>query len=205
MKLNEARTDMATENFGVFERALNLNSVVLLISSRCYLSNVDVGMQSGITATRTKIFKCVLRNRFADDDQFPHKQLRAFANFVLDSCADLKKLLIEIHFRAADDVESYAAEQFDPYVQRIKALSDELEIEMADFDTRGCDLIIAMAARFPEQTLNDAIENNHEVMQIGEHRDDDEWPAGWLSPDMISREVKLLEKITARYYLDAPN
>ena len=109
-------------------------------------------------------------------------------------------------------------ENFEPYVRWIKSFGEELKSEMlADFDTRGCKLIIVVVALFPMQTLTvinstsgqvqliyllqDAIESKHEVTKMGEHYVDNEWPEddGWLGVDTISRQVKLKEKTYARY------
>jgi len=190
----------SAENFGDIELALNMNSVDLLISFDRFSFNLDVRNQSGITADRTRSFKVGLRKRYMDGDEFPHEQVRAFARFVLDSCPELKKMLIEIALYAGDHIEPLAAEQFEPFVRRIKPLNDALKTELANLKSPECELIIAMAPRFPMQTLTDAIDGGHAVMEIGEHYDDNEWPVEWLGQDTISRQVKLGKKLTVRYY-----
>ena len=42
------------------------------------------------------------------------------------------------------------------------------------------------------------------MTKLGEPYVDNEWPEEWLAPDMISRQVKVTEKVSIRFFLDVP-
>jgi len=81
-------------------------------------------------------------------------------------------------------------------VHQIKTLNDELKIGLANFNTRDCKLNIVMNAAISEPAMIDAIENGHEVMTIGEPGIDESEVL-----TMISRQVKIQEKIVVHYTL----
>jgi len=170
---------------------LNLNAVNLTIVTEAAFSTLVVRKLNRVIANRTKNFSLLLSlpNTLGN---FPHKQLRAFVDYVLTSCSGLKKLFVQIFEGSKPSLN------LGTFVQWIMELTELLKAgPLMKLKTRGCELIIGVPSFFSKQLLMDVIDSDHEVTKIGEPCDT-EWMEGG-PPAMIARQVKLKEKFYVRY------
>jgi len=190
------------------DRVLNINSVEqMILIKNARFSDLYIPRLSRVTATRTRGFDLffVVSNLFiptpnGNANAFPHKQLRAVIKYILKSCPRLKSLFIGFRFRSI-----FEDDEFQSYAQWILALNQKLISEtLTNIDTSDCELIVDLRVYFPEQTLNAAVENRHEVLELGS-QSDDKWPDEWTGT-VISRQVNLSEKIAVGYrYVGIPD
>jgi len=192
-KLNLVHVDQGLE---LIDHALNMNPKKLQIVERLsHFGNFIAPKLSGTVSERMKSFLVIFTMSAAFsmiNDMFPHEQLRAFVDNILVRCPKLEKLIIITPFG-----RNFSTNNFDPYVHAIDKLNKTLTEELASLETNECELIIFTEADFPSQTLNDAVKNEHDVMKMGVHCEDELSGITWKA--VISRKMTLKEKVYARH------
>jgi len=185
---------------GNIDRVMNLNAenleVGVCVNNFAAISSLILPKPSGLVTDRIKNFRFnYLLLTALPLNEFPHEHVRVQADYILKCCTKLEKLYIgTMSYHAFPDAS------FDSFVQQIKSFNEELKSgPLMNCETHGCELIFAVRANFPAETLINAIDNEHEVMKLGERCNNDDWPIHLREPVMILREVKLKEKLFARY------
>jgi len=174
-------------NYDNFDRALNLNAGNLELrvpfDNFAAISGRIVLKSSGLVSERTKNVhvRYILSSGFPDVDEFPHEYFRQLADNIKKR-TKLEGLFILVTTPYLPDAifESFAKQTTD---LNTKLLQEKYRC------IRGCKLIVAIVSYFPVQTLNNAIDSEHDVTKIGKLCNNYlVTPGGTV---MISREVKL--------------
>jgi len=189
MELDPMKHSCNYLSMGALDRLLNLNIGDTLLDLRgIYTDFVFPATLRRISADRTEKLTVYLRTRSPDPLtdllNFPREQLRALLRYLLDCCANVKK----INIRFSID-NTLAAVEFEQYAVWILAFEQFATETLTGIESGERKIVLSNVARFPKSTLKEAAKNGHAIFKMGA-------PMHNLQKDaVISRQMKLSEKI----------